>query len=215
MNQVATLYPESLIRISTRTLLSMVIASAFTFGLFVLMHLMTKQEGRPTVSQATPVIIDPVFQAPDETLIENTRVEPPPKVQKLPELPREVPEDPIAPNGSHFTVNIPTAPVVKISGPDTFGNMDSELRPIVRADPKYPADAARDGIEGWVKLSYDVDHTGSVTNVDVIDAQPKRRFDKAAKQALTRWKYQPRKENGVTVYQAGLTVVLEFTLDNQ
>ena len=43
---------------------------------------------------------------------------------------------------------------------------------IVRIDPKYPTQAARDGLEGWVMLSYTIDNSGRVTDITVLDASP-------------------------------------------
>lgn len=84
---------------------------------------------------------------------------------------------------------------------------------IVRIDPKYPPQAARDGIEGWVMLNYTIDPTGSVQDINVIDAEPKRIFDREARRALAKWKYKPTIINGMGVNNRGNTIMLEFKLD--
>ncbi len=90
---------------------------------------------------------------------------------------------------------------------------DFDARPLVRVEPQYPAVAAREGISGWVQLSFSIDATGAVTDIVVLDAEPKRVFEQAAVRALKRWKYQPSTEGGVAYKQTGLTVQLDFSLE--
>lgn len=90
---------------------------------------------------------------------------------------------------------------------------DVDARPLVRVEPQYPAAAARDGVSGWVQLSFSIDATGAVTDVVVLDAEPKRTFEQAAIRALKRWKYQPSLENGKAYKTTGLTVQLDFNLE--
>jgi protein TonB len=99
-----------------------------------------------------------------------------------------------------------------LSGPGAFGR-DGEATPIVRIEPKYPVQAARDGKEGWVILSFTIDELGGVTDVDVIDADPKRVFDREAKRALRKWKYKPKVVDGKPVKQTGQQVQLDFKLN--
>ena len=87
------------------------------------------------------------------------------------------------------------------------------VMPIVRIEPKSPAQAARDGKEGWVKLSFTINEVGGVEDVDVIDADPKRVFDREAKRALRKWKYKPKVEDGKPMKQPGMKVQLDFKLD--
>lgn len=79
--------------------------------------------------------------------------------------------------------------------------------------PQYPIDAAKKGIEGWVKLSFSIDTDGSVTNIQIIDAQPKRIFNRAARSALKRWRYQSKFVNAVPVMQHNMMIQLDFKME--
>ena len=103
-------------------------------------------------------------------------------------------------------------PEIEISGPGAM-RQDGEATPIVRIDPKYPIQAARDGKEGWVKLSFTINEAGGVEDVKVIDAQPKRIFNREAVRALKKWKYKPRIEEGQPVKQFNQKVQLDFSLE--
>jgi protein TonB len=92
---------------------------------------------------------------------------------------------------------------------------DTDATPILQIEPQYPIDAARRGIEGWVKLSFSIDKTGSVTRVQIIDSSPPRVFDREAKRALKRWRYKAKFTNGTAVIQDNLQIQLDFSLDNQ
>ncbi|WP_336406979.1 energy transducer TonB [Gallaecimonas mangrovi] len=96
-----------------------------------------------------------------------------------------------------------------------MGGGDGDATPIFRMDPKYPVEAARDGKEGWVKLSFTINEIGGVEDIRVIDAHPRRIFDRAAKRALAKWKYKPKIVDGKPVKQPGLTVQLDFKLEGK
>jgi len=85
---------------------------------------------------------------------------------------------------------------------------------IVRIDPKYPSQAARDGLEGWVMLSYNIDKNGSVTDIIVLDASPKSIFDGEARRALAKWRYKPAVKGGKAQAVPGVMVLLEFSLSD-
>ena len=85
--------------------------------------------------------------------------------------------------------------------------------PLVRIEPQYPQKAAMQGIEGWVRLQFDISPSGSVTNVQVLDAKPRNTFNRAAVRALLKWKYKPLVEDGKPVEQKNLRVQLDFTLE--
>ena len=76
-------------------------------------------------------------------------------------------------------------------------------------DPVYPAQALRARTRGWVELEFTVTPTGSVRDVEVVNAEPEGVFDAAATQALTQWRFQPRLVNGRGVAQR-TSVTLRF-----
>lgn len=71
-----------------------------------------------------------------------------------------------------------------------------ELNPLVRVAPDYPHHALGARIEGYVLLRFVVTETGSVENPEVLRAEPPGVFERAAKRAVLRWKYQPQIRNG-------------------
>jgi len=65
--------------------------------------------------------------------------------------------------------------------------------------PRYPTAAMRSNQEGWVELSFTITTGGDVSDVKVVDAQPRHVFDRAAMDAVSRWKYQPATQDGTPV----------------
>jgi len=84
----------------------------------------------------------------------------------------------------------------------------NNIKPIISISPKYPQKAAKDGIEGSVVLQFNITETGAVENVEVVEATPPYVFDKAAVNALKKWKYSPVNNLG-----KNYTVQLDFTMD--
>ncbi|MBE0386682.1 periplasmic protein TonB [Pseudoalteromonas luteoviolacea DSM 6061] len=99
-----------------------------------------------------------------------------------------------------------------LSGPGDFGR-DGEATPIVRIEPKYPPQAARDGKEGWVQLEFTINELGGVEDIKVIAAEPKRIFNREAQRALRKWKYRPKIVDGKPQKQFGIQVQLDFKLN--
>jgi protein TonB len=80
--------------------------------------------------------------------------------------------------------------------------------------PRYPTAAMRAGQEGWVEVSFTVNTSGSVADLKVVDAQPRHVFDRAALDAVGRWKFQPATQNG-TPMAVQLRRRIEFKLGQQ
>jgi len=52
-----------------------------------------------------------------------------------------------------------------------------------------------------------------VLNPEVVDAEPRRFFDRAALRAVSRWKYRPEILEGKPVSRSGVRTVIRFELD--
>uniref|UniRef100_A0A486XW34 Protein TonB n=1 Tax=Rheinheimera sp. BAL341 TaxID=1708203 RepID=A0A486XW34_9GAMM len=185
-------------------------ASAITFVLFAAMQQLIKTEGvqRPAVAPAIPLQL---YDVPKETPPE-VRPQPPkmPPPQPQPKLQPTI--DP-SPNISPGPVTLSPVQIPTQGGPDNgWTSVDRGATPLVRVEPRYPTEAALDGISGWVQLAFSIDTSGSVTDVSVIAAEPARVFDREAIRALKRWKYQPKIVDGVAVIQPNMQVQLDFTL---
>ncbi|KGJ98506.1 M56 family metallopeptidase [Thalassotalea sp. ND16A] len=64
------------------------------------------------------------------------------------------------------------------------------VAPITRVEPVYPSAAVEQNLNGSVVLQFDISSAGKVEHVIVINAEPKKVFDNAAKIALRQWQYQ-------------------------
>jgi protein TonB len=92
------------------------------------------------------------------------------------------------------------------------GGGDSDVVPLVRVDPQYPAKAKQRRIEGWVDIEFTIGPAGTVENPKVIGANPRAVFEESALRAVRRWRYNPKIENGVAVARPGIRVRLRFEL---
>lgn len=79
------------------------------------------------------------------------------------------------------------------------------------ATPHYPPAALRSRQEGWVIVSFTIDPEGRPRDVKVIDSQPRRVFDRAAIEAVDRYRFTPAMKDGVAV-SATREQKLEFKL---
>jgi periplasmic protein TonB len=92
-------------------------------------------------------------------------------------------------------------------------SQEQAATPFVRVDPIYPRRAAERGLEGWVDIEFDISKIGSVDSPRVLASQPPRTFDRAAIQAVRRWKYKAQIIKGKPVKKKGVRVRLEFSLE--
>jgi protein TonB len=66
----------------------------------------------------------------------------------------------------------------------------SVARLVTRVDPEFPREATLAGADrGSVKARLTIDAAGSVVHVDVVEAVPRRIFDRAVMRALSKWQY--------------------------
>ena len=113
---------------------------------------------------------------------------PPPDAEK-PQLVETAPPPPPAP----AVPAAETAPVAAAAG--------GRPQPIADQSPPptYPPAALRRGDTGSVVVRVDVDATGYPSNVTVIQRSGSRDLDRAASDAVRRWRFQPAHSNGQAV----------------
>jgi len=116
-----------------------------------------------------------------------------------------------------FEMKMPNISGLKLGSGPFLGGMaelktDGDIIPIVRVEPRYPRKAARAGTQGWVKLEFSILEDGTVTNAKVIDAKPRRVFNREAIRAIQRWKFKPKIVDGKPAQQTA-TQVIDFKLE--
>jgi protein TonB len=92
------------------------------------------------------------------------------------------------------------------------GMADRGALPLVRVEPQYPPAASRRGLEGWVQLRFTISTAGSVKDAIVVSSSNSV-FDRAALQAVNKWKYQPQMQSGKPVESPDNEVVLRFEME--
>ena len=182
---------------------------------FLLFALMQQLIGTDRVSiRPGPTSIEHELHEPRKDSPANIIIRTLPEPQKPVARPEAMTRETTGDSGPMLELSVdPVLPTLDLGGAGEFIQMDKTATAMVRIDPRYPAEAAKNGIEGWVKLSFSIDVTGAVIDVEVLDAEPKRIFDREAVKALRSWKYQPQMSNGKAVVQRNLQVQLDFSLD--
>lgn len=192
---------------------SITIGATAAFALFIVMaKLIENDQIVQHVAPLTPigpVILD--IEEPD--VIKKQPLPPKQEVIKAPETPKMEPQTPDIDDGLISLNNIGNQiGPIDIGKNISLGNTDQSARPVVQIEPNYPVDAARDGIEGWVELSFTIAPNGTTQDITVMNAEPARIFNRAARRALSKWRYQPKLVDGRAVSQPGMRVLLSFTL---
>ena len=78
---------------------------------------------------------------------------------------------------------------------------EGKLRRTNFSAPTYPTRARESGTEGWVELEFTVTLDGKTQDAVVRAAEPAGVFDRAALDAVKRWRYEPRVVGGNVVEQ--------------
>ncbi len=63
-------------------------------------------------------------------------------------------------------------------------------------EPDFPTRALRRNIEGWVDVEFTVTATGEVSQIEIIGAQKKGYFEKATREAVAQWLFEPQTIRG-------------------
>jgi periplasmic protein TonB len=92
-------------------------------------------------------------------------------------------------------------------------DLDQPPRQMVRTDPVYPYRARQRNIEGEVKVKLLVRADGTVSNLTILESNPKGVFDASVKKTVPNWKFSPGRIDGKAVPSWVVTNVV-FVLSN-
>lgn len=199
-----------------RFVVSVILAPLLTFGLFWVMGALISvdyelEEGRAGLK------VDWVRLRKDDAPVETKDREPPEreKPDQRPPPPSvqtaKANVDPGA-GGSALAPNIdPTEALGEALG--AAGGADRDVVPLVEIRPEYPMRARQRGLEGWVTVQFTVSRAGTVKDATVVASHPGRVFDRAALQAIRKWKYNPKIENGQAVERPNQRHTFTFDME--
>ena len=215
-----------------RVLMAFPLAILLAGGLFTFMAWMVDNGSRQEPESTPPLSFNMIMVEQESEVQRRQRVVPP-----KPEAPKPPPQ--VMPSQSKPT-SVSTLPVASISalGLDTsisgiavsapkFGKIEGtanlgsginvgsnqQAMPLYRVEPRYPARALKQGAEGYVVLQFTIDTQGRSSDISVVEAKPRRLFERDAMRALRKWKYQAKVIDGQAVEQPGQTVKLEFKIN--
>jgi periplasmic protein TonB len=97
-------------------------------------------------------------------------------------------------SGSAAISDAPPAAPPKASA--TVPVVTAEAQLTHRVAPQYPDLARRKGIQGYVDLRFTITPRGTVTDIAVVASDPADIFNRAATEAVRRWRYDPRVVDG-------------------
>lgn len=147
----------------------------------------------------------------------NTQDLTPEKPPKPPETPPETPpqdRDMVDPNAPSIDIGRPEITAnTDIGGPGGMNIAEGDYLPIVRVAPVYPSRALSRGLEGFVDMSFTVTTTGSVKDPIVLQSTSSL-FERAAIQAVLKFKYKPRVVDGIPVEVPGVKTRISFELED-
>jgi TonB family protein len=98
--------------------------------------------------------------------------------------------------GSAVVADPPVAPNTAPTPPAPVDVVPAKL--VKRVTPMAPLDVPRK-TAGFVLVRFNVNDRGRVSDIEIVESEPQGVFDSAAQEAVRKWVYEPRKENGVAV----------------
>ena len=202
---------------SARMVLSGAIGVITAFGLFWVMQALIGVTGE-LGARGTRLSIDFVRLKKDTTPEMKKRE--PPKRQK-PEQQPPPPEMNIAkamnPGDAVGNIIPMVDTEVELAKATSLGaaGSDRDVVPRVEVNPQYPPRAEQRGIEGWVEVEFTITPVGTVDDARVSGSNPPYIFDRAALDAIRRWRYKPKIKDGVAVARLGVQTRFRFDLGNR
>ena len=177
-----------------------------TFAVFYVIPLMKKLEGmreRTKVAEVEEIGFEEApeeYESPEEEPPPEEEEEPPPELQEMDselDLSLDLPDLAVG-IGSGPLLDIKPEFDIRDSG-DNFlnsGDLDQPPKATSRTPPRYPQRMRQRGTEGVVVVRAMVDENGVVGDVTVKESSGSPELDRAAMNAIKRWRYKPAIKGG-------------------
>ncbi|HLX29222.1 MAG TPA: TonB family protein [Casimicrobiaceae bacterium] len=161
----------------------------------------------PIASEKLSPVLPIEHRSPSVELAPMPSAAPTPGTVPVPEpTPASAPRPPASSQGGQHGVQVASlAPPAGVLHPAPASSV--ALVPIVRESPAFPREAVGAGLSrGDVKAQLAIDAKGNVTDVTIVEASH-RAFNRAVRETLSRWRFEPGAPNRTT------TVDIAFTRD--
>ncbi|BCB70463.1 hypothetical protein HMEPL2_08140 [Vreelandella aquamarina] len=142
--------------------------------------------------------VEPVELESELPELTEAQPEPTPQPQPAPEPapePSPEPAETAAPPAEPAAAQRDAAPAAE-PAPSNEPVSVGQVAPTNRVNPSYPPRAQRRGMEGFVEVEFVIRRNGSVDggSIRVTNAQPRRVFEDAAREAIARWQFEPSQQ---------------------
>ncbi|MCO7241851.1 energy transducer TonB [Halomonas sp. Ps84H-12] len=142
--------------------------------------------------------VEPVELESELPELTEAQPEPTPRPQPAPEPapePSPEPAETVAPPAEPAAAQRDAAPAAE-PAPSNEPVSVGQVAPTNRVNPSYPPRAQRRGMEGFVEVEFVIQRNGSVDggSIRVTNAQPRRVFEDAAREAIARWQFEPSQQ---------------------
>ncbi|RFT10512.1 TonB family protein [Providencia rettgeri] len=159
-------------------------------------------EPEPVIEPEPEPVVEPVIALPKKK--PEVKKKPKPKQEEKKKIKEDVKpvEKQLAMNNLKSDVTAPKTNNNPIKTANNTGASNSQStkksgpRALHKQAPSYPERARRLGKEGYVKVRYDIDDGGRVTNIEFVEASPKGLFERDVKRAMNRWTFEKQPAKG-------------------
>jgi periplasmic protein TonB len=194
-----------------RIITAVSLGTGITFGLLFIMQLLIAT-GQGAMTDTEKFRLGDFVRVERNEVVEVKKEKPekPPEPEEMPDMP--TPE---------LMNNFDNVMAVSVSAPEInagmriggvgFGISDGEYLPIVKVAPVYPARALQRGLEGYVIVEFTVTRQGTVRDVGVVESTSTL-FERAAREAASKFKYKPRVIDGEAVEVPGVRNKISFAI---
>ncbi|QKJ21857.1 energy transducer TonB [Poseidonibacter lekithochrous] len=186
-----------------RLFFALLVSVGICIGLFFGMHLMTSSNASNITESSKNRPLVYLREKNDSNIERKKRVKPKEPVKKPPVKKIKIVKTNLTPKVNQnvkikpfkaLAKNIDISAISSLSGAqvEMGGLLDANsLRALKKVNPKYPRRAKMKKQAGSVQLAFDIDKEGLVSNVKILDSNPKGVFEKSSIRAIKKWKFKP------------------------